>query len=228
MEYVGEEGIEGLPDKASKAAGPWADDLRDWTQALARAGRTAADGPGPSAMRATPKAHDALLRVIHASVMGQDWPMIVRAHQAASRGDWRVVLALDHEWGSRFAGAPGMAEASMRAGQRQLARMRPMRDARVVQRYLEAVESGKARGWHPVVYGLLLAVHSIPLRQGLAHHALQVAAALSRSPRALPAPDAAQDGAAVAFVSEVAKLIPPALDPALKAGGLLNLQPCPA
>jgi len=110
MEYVGEDGMLDVPDKASKAAGPWADDLRDWTQALARADRTAADGPGPWAMRATPKANDALLQVIHASVMGQDWPMIVRAPQAASRGDWRVVLALDHEWGSRFAGAPGMAE----------------------------------------------------------------------------------------------------------------------
>ena len=43
---------------------------------------------------------------------------------------------------------------------------RPLRDQRLVQRYLTAVEQGEAQGWHTLVYGLTLAVYSLPLRQG--------------------------------------------------------------
>ena len=43
----------------------------------------------------------------------------------------------------------------------------------MVQRYLEAVESGQASGWHTLVYGLTLAVYSLPLRQGLLGYAHQ-------------------------------------------------------
>ena len=48
-----------------------------------------------------------------------------------------------------------------------------MRDQRVVQRYLQAVEGGQANGWHTLVYGLTLAVYSLPLRQGLLGYAHQ-------------------------------------------------------
>ena len=48
-----------------------------------------------------------------------------------------------------------------------------MRDQRVVQRYLQAVESDQADGWHTLVYGLTLAVYSLPLRQGLLGYAHQ-------------------------------------------------------
>ena len=101
-----------------------------------------------------------------------------------------------------------------------------MRDARVVRRYIEAVDAGKASGWHPVVYGVLLAVHSIPLRQGMAHHALQVASVLARSTEGHLGHDS--ERTAAGFVAEVAASIPALLDPALKAGGMLTLQPCPA
>jgi urease accessory protein UreF len=43
----------------------------------------------------------------------------------------------------------------------------------MVQRYLRAVEAGTARGWHTLVYGLTLAVYSLPLRQGLLGYAHQ-------------------------------------------------------
>ena len=42
-----------------------------------------------------------------------------------------------------------------------------------VQRYLNAVEAGQAQGWHTLVYGLTLAVYSLPARQGLLHYARQ-------------------------------------------------------
>jgi urease accessory protein UreF len=65
------------------------------------------------------------------------------------------------------------AAASQRVGQGQLRKLRPLRDQRAVQRYLRAVESGEAHGWHTLVYGLTLAVYSLPLRQGLLGYAHQ-------------------------------------------------------
>ena len=77
---------------------------------------------------------------------------------------------------SSLAGEPilsDFAAASRRVGQSQLRKLRPLRDQRVVQRYLHAVESGQAHGWHTLVYGLTLAVYSLPLRQGLLGYAHQ-------------------------------------------------------
>jgi urease accessory protein UreF len=48
-----------------------------------------------------------------------------------------------------------------------------LRDQRIVQRYLHAVEVGEAHGWHTLVYGLTLAMYSLPLRQGLLGYAIQ-------------------------------------------------------
>ena len=84
----------------------------------------------------------------------------------------RELVALDQS----LAGQPILTEfaaASRRVGQSQLRKLRPLRDQRVVQRYLHAVESGEAHGWHTLVYGLTLAVYSLPLRQGLLGYAHQ-------------------------------------------------------
>jgi urease accessory protein UreF len=84
----------------------------------------------------------------------------------------RELIALD----CRLASEPilqAFASASRRVGQSQLRKLRPLRDQRVVQRYLHAVESGQADGWHTLVYGLTLAVYSLPLRQGLLGYAHQ-------------------------------------------------------
>jgi len=59
------------------------------------------------------------------------------------------------------------AKASFRVGQAQLKKLRPLRDERLAQRYLRAVEAGQANGWHTLVYGVTLAIYSLPLRQGL-------------------------------------------------------------
>ena len=106
-------------------------------------------------------------------VVTDEWPVVVEAWSHASGGRTRELLELDRAWGMRVGMRP-LAEASFRAGQRQLNRLRPLRDARVVQRYLAAVESGQAHGWHPVVYGMMLALFGLPLRQGLVHYADQV------------------------------------------------------
>ena len=65
------------------------------------------------------------------------------------------------------------AGASRRVGQGQLQKLRPLRDQRFVQRYLAAVDAGEAQGWHTLVFGLTLAVYSLPLRQGLFSYAHQ-------------------------------------------------------
>ncbi len=99
-------------------------------------------------------------------------PAIQSAHGHASRYEVRELVALDRS----LAAEPNLrlfGLASSRVGQYQLRKLRPLRDQRVVQRYLQAVESGEASGWHTLVYGLTLAVYSLPLRQGLLGYAHQ-------------------------------------------------------
>ncbi len=95
-----------------------------------------------------------------------------RAHGHASRNELSELLALDH----RLTREPILREfaaASRRVGQYQLQRFRPLRDQRFVQRYLQAVEQAEVHGWHTLVYGVTLALYSLPLRQGLIGFARQ-------------------------------------------------------
>jgi len=101
-----------------------------------------------------------------------EFPAIVRAYQHASRGEANELIALDVQLADERAIRP-FALASCRVGQRQLSKLRPMRDQRLVQRYLAAIEAGRARGWHTLVYGVSLAMFSLPLRQGLQNYADQ-------------------------------------------------------
>jgi urease accessory protein UreF len=101
-----------------------------------------------------------------------EFPAIVRAYQHASRGEPDELIALDMQLADERAIRP-FAIASCRVGQRQLSKLRPMRDQRLVQRYLAAIEAGRARGWHTLVYGVSLAMFSLPLRQGLQNYAEQ-------------------------------------------------------
>lgn len=99
-------------------------------------------------------------------------PVIARAFCHAARHQTRELVALDRGLGAQS--VPGeLAAASRRVGQGQLRRLRPLRDQRLVQRYLAAVETGRAHGWHTVVYGLTLALFSLPLRDGLSAYAQQ-------------------------------------------------------
>ena len=99
-------------------------------------------------------------------------PAIQAAHGHASRNELRELISLDQ--GLR--GQPILqtfAGASRRVGQAQLQKLRPLRDQRMVRRYLHAVDVGLAHGWHTLVYGITLHIYSLALRQGLLGYAHQ-------------------------------------------------------
>jgi urease accessory protein UreF len=113
------------------------------------------------------------LQAYHARILlAFELPAIHSAHTHATYNGVQELVALDRQ----LAGEPLLqyfGEASRRVGQGQLRKLRPLRDLRVVQRYLRAVEAGEACGWHTLVYGLSLAIYSLPLRQGLLGYAHQ-------------------------------------------------------
>jgi len=93
-------------------------------------------------------------------------PAIQSAFHHASHNELRELIAFDRQ----LAHEPLLqhfAVPSRRAGQTQLRKLRPLRDSRFVQRYLHAVETDQAHGWHTLIYGLTLSIYSLPLRQGL-------------------------------------------------------------
>lgn len=99
-------------------------------------------------------------------------PAILQAHQFAQQGFARDLITLDLQLETVFT-EKDLASASQRVGRSKLKRLRPLRDQRVVMRYLQAVEERKAHGWHVLVYGLALQQFSLPLRQGLISYARQ-------------------------------------------------------
>ncbi len=102
----------------------------------------------------------------------QEWPVVLEAWHLTRNGKSRDLIRLDKNC-DRWMSAMPFSEASRAVGQRQLGRLRALRDQRIILRYLEAIEAGYANGWHPVVYGLYLAVFSLPLRQGLVNFGAQ-------------------------------------------------------
>lgn len=121
-----------------------------------------------------------------AVIVGLDWPVILDSAEAARLGRHRDLVQLDQDYPGRR--ADRWAEASFRVGRRQLSRLRAARDLRAVQRYLAAVEEGRAQGWNPVVFGVALAAFNLPYRQGLLHYAGTLLRGLSERcrPRDLP------------------------------------------
>jgi urease accessory protein UreF len=99
-------------------------------------------------------------------------PAIYRAFNHASRSETRELIDSDCEL-ARVPVLQHFASASCGIGVMQLQRLRPLRGERLVHRYLDAVEHGKAHGWHTVVYGLVLSLYSLPLRQGLLNYGHQ-------------------------------------------------------
>lgn len=106
-------------------------------------------------------------------LLPHELPAIRDAYQIAARRHHRELIALDRRLADETA-LREFAAPSRRVGQDQLRRLRPLRDERTVQRYLQAVEIGEADGWHTLVYGLTLVVYSLPLRQGLLGYAHQI------------------------------------------------------
>lgn len=99
-------------------------------------------------------------------------PAIGRAYGHLIRYEPRELAAADRRLGRDKRIAP-LAAASRAVGRSQLRRLLPMRDQRLVRRYYAAVEEGRAHGWHLMVYGVVLGLFSLPLRQGLIHYGQQ-------------------------------------------------------
>jgi len=99
-------------------------------------------------------------------------PAIARAFRHAALGQARELLACDRQLGLVPVLQP-FARASTAVGRTQLRRLRPLRTERVVQKYWRAVEQDQAQAWHTLVFGLVLSLYSLPLRQGLVHYARQ-------------------------------------------------------
>ena len=93
-------------------------------------------------------------------------PSIQAAFGHAERNELRELIQLDQQLATESV-LQSFSAASQRVGQSQLQKLRPLRDHRLVQRYLAAVGAGQAHGWHTLVYGLTLEIYSLPLRQGL-------------------------------------------------------------
>jgi urease accessory protein UreF len=134
----------------------------------------------PSAPVADPLSLQNFLEAYLAQILlPLELPAIAEACAHVRLGQTRELIALDHRLAGESRLAP-FASASRKTGAIQLQRLKPLRDVRTVQRYLSAVESGRAEGWHTLVYGLTLAVYSFPLRQGLLHYARETLSALAR------------------------------------------------
>jgi urease accessory protein UreF len=109
-----------------------------------------------------------LTQFTSAILIPHELPAVVRAHACATHFQPRELIALDKE----LTLAPPLrpfARASTSVGRAQLRRLRPLRGERIMSRYFDAVQSGQAHGWHTVVFGLVLGLYSLPLRQGLVH-----------------------------------------------------------
>ena len=120
--------------------------------------------------------HAALLRFLEAYqtqvLIPYELPAIQRAFRHASRNETRELIAVDQQMAREPMLAP-FAAPSKRVGRSQLKRLRPLRDQRLVQRYLKAVEENKASGWHTLVYGLTLSLYSQPVLPGLVSYERQ-------------------------------------------------------
>jgi urease accessory protein UreF len=102
----------------------------------------------------------------------QELPIILRSYNHARRNEGREIIQLDQSLKLTMAN-DALASASVRVGRNQLRRMRALRHEKVVSKYWDAVRNGEASAWHTIVFGVVLAVYSIPLRQGLHHYSQQ-------------------------------------------------------
>jgi urease accessory protein UreF len=138
-------------------------------------------------------------------------PAIAEACGHAMRAELRELVAQDQRLDAALRLTP-FAAPSRQIGRLQLTRMRPLRDDRTVQRYLAAVESRQAHGWHTLVYGLTLAVYSLPLRQGLLYYAQETLSGLATA-AAGEANDAESESSRI--VAELMERVPAAVEASL-------------
>lgn len=180
----------------------------------AAAWAAAAAGGMPETVRDVPSLRGFLTWYRTELLTPVELPLIRRAFEHASRYQIRELIALDQalRLERRF---ERFAAASWAVGRAQLWRLRPLRDQRLVRRYWQAVETGPAQGWHVLVYGLVLAIFSLPLRPGLLSYSHQTLAGfIGAAGRSL---DLDEAECAQLWADEAA-LLPPAVDLALGPG----------
>ena len=100
-------------------------------------------------------------------------PAVLSAYWFANRGQFLELLELDAELSANASLMP-FAEASLSVGREQLRLLKPMYDQRMVQRFRKCVVAGEARGWNPIVFGIFLSIHSVPVREGLVQFGTQL------------------------------------------------------
>lgn len=163
---------------------------------------------------------ETLLQAYRAKLLlALELPSICQACYHAAHNQVRELVALDQALARRRRWQP-LAEASRRIGRWQLERLRPLRDQRVVQRYLRAVEQHQACAWHTLVFGLTLALYSVPVRQGLLAYARQALAGLIRTaarPLRLSRAECYQ------LLDELCDDLPQQLDQVVRLNGLSSL-----
>jgi urease accessory protein UreF len=163
---------------ALRDAAEWLGDWHPLAEQLGSADGLAALGSISASLRLRPVQDLPSLRRFLRSYQAQillrlELPAIQAARGHAARNELCELISLDRQLAEE-AGLQTFAEASRRVGQGQLQKLRALRDLRLVQRYLQAVDSGVANGWHTLVYGLTLEIYSLPSRQGLLGYAQQV------------------------------------------------------
>src|ERR1019366_4856381 len=159
-----------------------ADWLGDWhplVEQLGSANGLAALGDVSASVKVGPVHDLPSLRNFLASYQKQillphELPAIQRAFDHTCLHGVRELIEYDRQ----LANEPAFsifANASRRIGQNELAKLRPLRDERIVRRYLDAIGRGEANAWHTLIYGLTLSLYSLPLRQGLLGYGYQTA-----------------------------------------------------
>lgn len=152
-----------------------------WVPLLAQVGRPAGLAAGgepaavldPARVDSVPTLRLFLRAYVTEILLPLELPAIACAFAQAQRNELRELLATTHALGGE-ARLREFAVASQRVGHAQLQRLRPLTDERFARRFREAVEQGRALPWHTVVFGVTLAIYSLPLRPGLLQYARQM------------------------------------------------------
>jgi len=100
-------------------------------------------------------------------------PAVLSAYWFANRGQFRELLELDAELSADASLMP-FAAASLAVGREHLRLLKPMYDQRMVQRFRKCEVAGEARGWNPIVFGIFLSIHSVPVREGMVQFGTQL------------------------------------------------------
>jgi urease accessory protein UreF len=152
-------------------AAEWLGDWHPLAEQLGSADGLVALGSVTTLLRLRPVRDFASLRLFLKSyhehiLVPLELPSIQAAFGHAEHNELRELILLDQQLAAESV-LQSFSAASRRVGQSQLQKLHPLRDQRLVQRYLAAVRAGQAHAWHTLVYGLTLEIYSLPLRQGL-------------------------------------------------------------